>query len=137
MDRISHEGVVESKDADLLRIKISQTSACAACKVSKHCNAMESKDKIVEIHDPNAAKKYKEGDDVVVYMPSSYGHKAVLWAFLVPFLLLVVTIFLLMYFIGDEGLAALGGVAVLIPYYGLLYLLRGKMAEVFVFSIKE
>ena len=98
---------------------------------------MESKDKIVEIHDPNAAKKYKEGDDVVVYMPGSYGHKAVVWAFLIPFLLLVGTIFLLMYIINDEGLAALGGIAVLIPYYGLLYLLRGKMAEKFVFSIQE
>jgi sigma-E factor negative regulatory protein RseC len=137
MDRISHEGVVESKAADMLRIKISQSSACSACKVSQHCNAMESKDKIIEVHDPHAAKKYKEGDTVVVSLPGSMGHKAVVWAFIIPFILLVATIFLMMYITKDEGVAALWGLGILIPYYGLLYLLRDKMSERFVFSIDD
>ncbi len=135
MDKISHAGVVESKNAGWLRVKISQTSACAACKVSRHCNAMESKDKTIEIYDPLAAEKYKEGDAIVVSMPGSMGHKAVLWAFIVPFLLLVVTIFGVMYFTHDEAWAALSGVGILVPYYGAVYLLRHKISEQFVFKV--
>ncbi len=63
-NKIKHSGVVEKIVGDCVRVRIVQTSACAACKVASHCNAAESKEKIVEVSCANSAD-YKTGQQVV------------------------------------------------------------------------
>ena len=64
--KISHSGIVASINKGCVQVRILQTSACAACKVAGHCNASESKEKIVDVLNVNDISTLKVGDHVIV-----------------------------------------------------------------------
>lgn len=135
-NKIRHAGVVESVEDGLVRVRVLQTSACAACKVSGHCNASESKEKLIDVYG-HEGDGFRKGDDVVVVASPEVGARAVAWGFGVPFVLLVVVVFLMVRLTGNEGLSALCSLAALVPYYVVLYLLRDKIRERLSFGIER
>ena len=137
MGKISHKGVVEAVDADLVKVRITQGSACAVCKVANHCSAAESKEKTVEVVCDDAAKTYAVGDEVVVSMPMGNGRRAVLLAFILPFLVMLAVLLLTLWATGNEALAALLALASLVPYYAILHLSEKKIARKFSFVIEQ
>ena len=86
--KISHAGVIERIEGDSIKVRIVQTSACAACKVASHCNASESKVKIVDVFCSDNST-YQVGQEVVVWASKDVANKALFLGFGVPFLLLV------------------------------------------------
>ncbi len=62
--RIRHSGVVDAIDGECVRVRILQTSACAACKIAGHCNASESKEKIIEVFRVADSARFKVGDKI-------------------------------------------------------------------------
>lgn len=137
MSRISHEGIVEEVRGESVRVRIVQTSACAACKVAGHCSAAESKEKVVEVVDRRAAAAYAPGDAVVVSITPSTGRRAVVLAFIVPFVILVAVLAVTLWVTGDEGLAAIIALASLVPYYFLLHSMEHRLARKFSFVINQ
>ncbi|MGL4852925.1 MAG: SoxR reducing system RseC family protein [Phocaeicola sp.] len=132
---IKHRGTVESIKGSHLRVRILQTSACSSCSAKGHCNAAESKEKLIDIKD-TAASSYQVGQSVMIVGATSMGMQAVWLAFGVPFFLLVATLFLAMHFTGgDEAFSALAALAVLAPYYLLIYLCKNRLAKRFRFTI--
>ena len=131
---IKHLGIVENIQGSHLSVRIVQTSACAACSVKGHCSS-DSKDKIIDITDA-AADSYQTGERVMVIGETSMGMMAVALAFIIPFVLLIVSLFVLMALIGNELYAALLSLAVLIPYYFILWLNKTRMKQHFSFTIK-
>ena len=134
--RISHSGVIESIEEGCVHVRIVQTSACAACKVAGYCNAAESKEKIIDVFCDSVAA-YQVGQQVVVSTSGQVAVKALLWAFGVPFALLMAVLLLVLLLTGNEGWAALSALATLVPYYVLLWLLRDKMREQLAFTIEQ
>ena len=118
---IKHLGIVENIQGSHLSVRIVQTSACAACSAKGHCSSADSKDKIIDIID-TAASSYQVGEKVMVVGETSMGMMAVVLAFVLPFVLLIFSLFLLMAWIENELYAALLSLAVLIPYYFVLWL---------------
>ena len=133
--RITHSGVVDSVEDGCVHVRIVQTSACAACKVASYCNASESKEKMIDVYCDNVAE-YKIGQQVTVSTSGQVAAKALLWAFGVPFVLLMVVLVLVLLLTGNEGWAALGALVALVPYYIILWLLRDKMREQLAFRIE-
>jgi sigma-E factor negative regulatory protein RseC len=133
--RITHSGVVDSVEDGCVHVRIVQTSACAACKVASYCNASESKEKMIDVFCDSVAE-YKIGQQVTVSTSGQVAAKALLWAFGVPFVLLMVVLVLVLLLTGNEGWAALGALAALVPYYIILWLLRDKMREQLAFRIE-
>lgn len=134
-DIIRHTGTVKSIDDRHVRVKIVQTSACAACAAHKYCNSSESKEKIIDVYTKDAAT-YRVGQTVNVFGTTSMGMRAVLWAFGVPFVVLVAVLYgAILLTDGDEPLSALLAMGALILYYLILYLCRGWMTKKFVFTI--
>ena len=133
--KISHSGIVERIDDGCVHVRIVQTSACAACKVAGYCNAAESKEKIIDVYCDSVAD-YQVGQQVVVSTSGQVAVKALLWAFGVPFVLLMTVLVLVLLLTANEGLAALSALAVLVPYYFVLWLLRNKMREQLAFRIE-
>ena len=133
--RISHSGVVESIEEGCVHVRIVQTSSCAACKVAGYCNAAESKEKMIDVY-CDAVADYKVGQQVTVSTSGQVAVKALLWAFGVPFVLLLAMLILVLLLTGNEGWAALGALAILVPYYAILWLLRDKMREQLAFTIE-
>ena len=103
---IKHLGIVENIQGSHLSVRIVQTSACAACSAKGHCSSADSKDKIIDIID-TAASSYQVGEKVMVVGETSMGMMAVVLAFVLPFVLLIFSLFLLMALIENELYAAL------------------------------
>ena len=92
-DIIKHRGIVENIEGSHVRVRIVQTSACSACSVKGHCNASESKEKLIDVFDMKASS-YRIGEEVMIYGTTSMGMQAVLLAFGIPFLVLLITLFI-------------------------------------------
>ena len=132
--KISHSGIIESIDERCIHVRIVQTSACAACKVASYCNAAESKEKIIDVYKP--AGNLKVGDAVTVTASSQMATQALLYGFAYPFVLLVMVLVAVLWLTGNEATAGLSALAALLPYYGVLYLLRKRHREQFAFDIE-
>ncbi len=132
---IKHLGIVESIQGSHLSVRIVQTSACAACSAKGHCSSADSKDKVIDITD-TAASSFRVGERVMVVGEMSMGMMAVMLAFIIPFVLLVVSLFLFMALIGNELYAALLSLIILVPYYFVLWLNKTRLKQKFSFTIK-
>lgn len=134
--KISHSGVIESILGGCVKVRIVQTSACAACKIAGHCNASESKVKIVDVFCSNSSD-YKVGQDVTVWASKDVANKALMLGFGVPFLLLVSVLMIALKIIGDEGISALVALGALVPYYFALWLMRIRIQNQISFQIED
>ena len=136
-DSIEHKGIVESIDGDHhLTVKIIQVSACSTCSVKGHCTSADSKEKLISVTDYHATD-YKKGDHVTIVGTTSMGMQAVLLAFVLPFLLIFFTLFIAMHFTDNEGLSAILGLLILIPYYIGLSWKKDAIKKKFSFTIKH
>ncbi|MBO7130033.1 MAG: SoxR reducing system RseC family protein [Prevotella sp.] len=135
-NKISHPGVIDRIEGDCVKVRIIQTSACAACKVASHCNASESKEKLVDVFGCDTAK-YSTGQEVVVSASKEVANRALLLGFGIPLLLMVAVLLIVLRWTGDEGIAALASLGALIPYYILLWLLRDSIRQQVSFRIEE
>ena len=131
---IRHQGVVENINGSHLQVRIIQTSGCAACSIKGHCTSSETKSELVDIFDMDAAS-YRPGDKVWVAGALSMGAMAVLLAFIFPFLILTISLFVFMSIWNDELLSALCSLALLVPYYCILRLNKVRMGKKFSFWI--
>ncbi|MDE5677030.1 SoxR reducing system RseC family protein [Phocaeicola sp.] len=135
-DIIKHRGIVENIKGSHIQVRIVQTSACSACSVKGHCNASESKEKLIDVFDMKASS-YQIGEEVMLYGTTSMGMQAVFMAFGVPFLVMLVTLFLFMHLTdGDELKSALVALLALVPYYLIIYMCRNKLSKKFSFTVK-
>ena len=135
-NKISHPGVVDGIEGDCVKVRIVQTSACAACKVAAHCNASESKEKLVDVFGCDTAK-YATGQEVVVSASREVANRALLLGFGLPLLLLIGVLLMVLRWTGDEGMAALASLGALVPYYIVLWLLRDSIRQQVSFRIEE
>ena len=135
-DIIKHRGIVEKIDGSHVVVRIVQTSACSACSAKGLCNASESKEKQIDVYEVNPA--YRIGEEVVLCGSTSMGMKAVLLAFGIPVLLLLVALFVTMRITdGDALLAAAVALLAVVPYYVVIYLMKDKMNKTFSFVIEK
>ena len=136
-NNIKHLGIVESIDGSHVRVKILQSSACSSCSVKGHCNISETKEKIIDIHDKESADCCSVGQEVMVCGTTSMGMKAVVLAFVLPFIVLLAALFVTMRVTdGDEAASALVSLCTLIPYYIIIYLLRHRISRTFSFTLE-
>ena len=104
---IKHDGIVIAVNEDgTVRVRIVQTSACAACKAKAMCASAESKEKELTAFpvQEGSGSKLIVGDEVIVMVQQKMGWKAVLLAYLLPFVVMMGIIIL-----GNEVMSILGG----------------------------
>ena len=132
---IQHQGIVESITGSHLSIRIIQSSACSGCHAKGYCSSADSKEKIVDIDDASASS-YTVGERVMVIGEVSMGMKAVALAFVIPFLILIVSLFVCMAITSDELLSAIVSLSLLVPYYFIIWLNKSRLTQKFSFTIK-
>jgi len=130
---IEHDGIVEKSDNGSVTVKIVSSSACAGCHAEGYCSLSGSEEKIVMIP---GIYNVAAGDDVTILMKKSMGYNAVLLGYVFPFILIVVVLILLVALSVRESLAGLSAIAVLIPYYLMLWFFRKRIDNKFTFTIK-
>lgn len=135
MQVIEHPGVVLKIFDKGLEVMILSQSACSSCHAKGACSAADMEEKIVEVADP-AAHNFVVGQQVTVFMQQRLGTRAVFFGYILPFLLMVLTLIVLISNGVSEPFAGLSALLVLVPYYIGLYFLRGKLDKTFLFAVK-
>ena len=135
-DIIKHRGRVEKIEGSHVVVRIVQTSACSACSIKGHCNASESKEKMIDVFEVNAS--YQIGEEVVLCGTTSMGMQAVLLAFGVPLLILLLALGVTMHLTDNDALiSSLVGLLSIVPYYLVIYFCKDKLKKTFSFTIEK
>ena len=144
---IKHDGIVIAVNSDnTVRVRIVQTSACSACKAKAMCASAESKEKeILALFVGEEAKRregekqdIKLGDEVVVMVQQKMGWKAVLLAYILPFVVMMTVVAIGNGLLGIReeviGTAALCAMGV---YYIVLGFFKDKIQKDFSFTARK
>ena len=133
---IKHDGIVIAVNGDgTVLVRIVQTSACAACKAKAMCASAESKEKeIVAIGDGLLAV----GDEAEVIVQQKMGWKAILLAYMLPFIVMITVVAIgngqlgiREEVIGTVALCAMG------VYYIILGFFKDKIQKDFSFTARK
>ena len=135
-NEIVHSGKVIEMTPDFTSVEITVSSACASCHAKSLCGMSEEQEKVIMLPtDPYAT--YKVGDEVQVCTKMSMGFKAAWISYVIP-LAVLMGLILILTSVGVNELiaagAAVGGVGL---YYFVIWLLRDKLNNEFVFYIKN
>ena len=135
-DEFRHEGVVESVDGNMVRVRILQSSACSGCQVKSLCKVSGSKEKLIDVECSDASR-FAVAQKVNVVGTTGQGMRAVMLAFTLPLVLLLAVVIGCSALGCSDGVAAICALAVLVPYYIALFLMRGRLNRRFLFRIEE
>lgn len=132
---IEHDGTIVAQITEnKYLVKIVQQSACATCKAAALCTVAESKEKCIEaIAEENS---YSIGEQVVIYGRTTLGYKALTLAVIIPLVIALSTLLIVTSLTANEAIAGVSTLAILAPYYALLWLMRSRIKRIFVFYIR-
>ena len=151
---IKHDGIIIALNGDgTARVRIVQTSACAACKAKARCASAESAEKemtavllsdngrpmgygVLDADKP--LLEYKVGDAVEVMVQQRMGWKAVVLAYLLPFFVMLAVMLVgnAIWAVREEilGTVALCAMAL---YYLVLGMFKDKLQKEFSFTARK
>lgn len=132
-DKIQHEGTVKEVGVDSVVVSIVSCSACAGCHARGMCGMTENQEKIIDIR---GRYDVSPGDKVTVQMEESAGMRAVVLSYLVPFFIVIGGLFIFQSLSTNELTAGLISIALLVPWFLILYLFRKKIDRSFTFTLK-
>lgn len=132
---IEHSGFIDHINGKHIRVQILSESACSGCHAKGACSAADMADKFIDVESDDAGLKV--GQMVILYGQSSIGLLAVLLAFVLPFLLILFTLFLLNDRIDNEVISGTIALGMLLPYFFILSLFNKKLKSKLKFYIKR
>ncbi len=131
---VTHPGVIKRVDGNKVSVSVISKAGCASCQLKGSCSVGEVEEKVVEMDLPRGFS-FKEGQMVTVEMKQSLGTMAVLLGYVFPFLVVLLSLILFLQLGADQGLAGIFSLLLLIPYYGILYLLKDFFSKKFQYNI--
>lgn len=134
--KIIHDGIVREVHPGSVTVEMVCKSACSGCHAKGVCGVSDEAVRLITLPPP-AFELLNPGDKVLVELKSSMGLKAVWLSYVIPVAILMILILTLSSVgLGElyVGLASIAGVGI---YYLVIYLLRGKLAKEFYFSLKR
>ncbi len=132
---IEHLGRIEAITATDIRVVIISQSACASCHAKGACVASDVAEKQVVIYKPY--HNYTVGETVKVTMKQSLGYKALFLGYILPLIVVLVSLFVFHGVGLSEAKAGLLALGVLLPYYLLLFIFRKRIDKEFHFDIER
>lgn len=133
-DQVTHEGIIDHIENDTVFVRILSKSACAECHSKSMCNVSEMTEKLIEVKHKGLG--FKNGETVNVILDRSLGNKAVILGYLIPFLLLLITLIVCSLYL-NEFWSGILAIAVLVPYYLLLFAFKDRLRKTFYFRIER
>ena len=130
---ITHPAKVTKVTGATVEVKILAESACASCRVRNKCGMGESREKLLVVEAPF----FEGGEAVEVHTDQVMGLKAVFFAYMLPFLLVLTALLILLQTGSREVVAGTVSLCILGTYYLVLYLFRSKLSKEIVFKIKK
>jgi len=122
------------KDTSLI-VNIVSQSACSTCHAKGACTAADYQDKEIEVS--GYKNSYEVGQMVTILFKQSKGFAAVIWGYVIPFFLVLLTLIVALELTNDELKSGLLSLFILIPYYITLYFFRHFLKKVLKFELEE
>lgn len=132
-ENIEHEGIVQKADSNSVTVSIISSAACSGCHAEGICSLSGKEEKTILV--PGNYNVH-QGEKVTVTMKQSQGHVAVFLGYVMPLILLIATLIILISLSLSELTAGLGALAILVPYYIILYFSGKSIGRKFSFTIK-
>ena len=139
MDRkkeIYHDGRIVEITPDFTSVEIISSSACSQCHAKGLCGFSEEESKVVMVPTSPYTER-KVGDTVTLALKQTMGLKAVWISYVIPLIILMILVLSLSAVIDNEALTGLAAIASVALYYLVIWLLRDKLRNEFVFYIKD
>ena len=134
-EKIEHIGVVKGKLGNKLLVLIEQQSACAGCHAKAACMAADKSEKVINATPLDDTIVL--GDAVIVFVRKQLGMKAVFLIYVIPFILMLLSLIVLNEFTKDEIFMGLFSLFILVPYYLLLIAMRKSIDKEFQFFCRK
>lgn len=132
---IRHIGIVRSVQGDSALVEITQSSACSACKAKSMCMSSESQVKQMNVI---MQEPLQVGDQVEVEVRERLAWKAVLLAYILPFIVMLAIIAVLDFATDWSetvvGTLSLCGIAL---YYIGLSVFKHRLQKQFTFTARK
>jgi len=132
---VEHDGIIKEITDHMIKVEITNTSACAGCNSKNLCLSSETSTKIIEVK--KNKNSFLKGDAVIVTLPKNLGPKALWLGYIFPFIVVLLTLITTLWRTKNELLSGIFSLISLMPYYLILFLLNKKIKKTFIFNIKK
>lgn len=133
--KIEHSGYITRIEGTQIQVQIIQMSACSSCHAKGACTAADMDEKFIDVESDDTSLRV--GDMVDIVGESSTGLFAVLLAFVIPFVLILTSLFVLRDLVPNEAVSGTISLALLIPYFIILSLFNKKLKKKLQFKIEK
>jgi sigma-E factor negative regulatory protein RseC len=133
--QIDHEGTILDIEGGKITVGIVNISACAGCHAKGACTMSDMKEKSIDVID--YSDKYSVGEKVKLTYQESLGWFALMLAYVFPFVLVLLVLFVATTITNDELISGLLSLAILPPYYIILSFFKGRLKKTFSFTIEK
>ncbi len=133
---LEHKGVVSEVGEKVVEVEFVTESACSECRAKGLCGVEDGNKRFVTVWEPNA-QYFVVGEEVMIGVSEVMGMKAALWAYIVPFFIMVGTLLLTTGLGWGEMVAALTSLGALCFYYVVLWCFRRRIEKEIVFKIRK
>ena len=134
-EMIRHEGVVLRTSGNMAHVEIVQTSACSACKARSMCMSSESQQKQMDVV---MLEPLQAGDRVEVEVRERLAWRAVLLAYILPFVVMMAVIAVLDYATDwSEAIVGTLSLCAIALYYLILSAFKHKLQKQFSFTARK
>ncbi len=133
---ITHIGRVIAIEGGIIKVSIMSDSACAGCHAKGKCGLSESKEKIVEV-DATTCPTAVIGNEVEVFISVRGGIVAVVMAYIIPVILVVISLWLGELIGISEPLSFFIMLLTVTLYYIFLYYMRKRFDKKMKIRIKQ
>lgn len=136
-NNVTHSGKVIGVFRDTVTVAVESSEACGSCASRSACSlGVQSNIRNILITTPNASS-FSVGEIVRVATRTQMGLLAVLLCYAVPAVVLVAVLAAAVFCGVSEGVAALISLGSVAIYFGILWLLRDKLAQKISFTIEK
>lgn len=136
-NNVTHSGRVIGVFRDTVTVAVESSEACGSCASRSACSlGVQSNTRNILITTPDASS-FSVGEIVTVATRTQMGLMAVALCYAVPAVVLVAVLAAAVLCGVSEGVAALISLGSVAIYFGILWLLRDKLAQKISFTIEK
>ncbi len=135
---LEHRGVVSEVGEKMVEVEFVTQSACEGCKAKGLCgvDGDGGDRRFVTVWEP-MAQYFAVGEEVMIGVSEVMGMKAAVWAYIVPFFILLGALMLFTRLGWGEVAAGLSALGAMCLYYVGLWAMRSRIEKEIVFKIRK
>ena len=134
MNEINHNGIISGIKSGVVEVLITDNISCDGCGIKNACISGGKKDNVFFVD--SQGQDFSSGDRVQITLSHNRALNAVVWAYIFPFIVMIVSLVILSLFF-NELMAGLISFVLLAVYYFLIFLNKKYFNKRFRLKLKN